>query len=91
MNFSIFKHKLELKKRNKKKELKINKYFLYQFENWSGKKIQKHNNKVSYKTLKKCIITKKRKKLSLYSNISTHYLKKLVSNGDLPNFKKALW
>jgi len=91
MNFSIYKHKLEFQKKKKKKELNVNKYFLYQYKRWSVKILKNHNSTIRIKPLKNCIISKKRKKICVNSNINTRILKRLVSNGELPNFKKALW
>jgi len=91
MFFSISHYKLSFLKKNEKKILKTNKYSLYQYKNWSKIKIERHNRPIDFRENKKCIISKKKKAINFNTNINSHIFKKLISNGELSNLKKAIW
>jgi len=90
MSLSIINHKLNFLKKDEKKIKRINKYFLYQYKHWSKIRVKRHNTSLN-NHIKRCIISEKKKTIGFSSNINSHILKKLISNGDLSNFKKAIW
>lgn len=93
MSPTILMYKSDFLKKEKKKIMRINKYFLYQYKSWSLKKIEKHNQSktISSKELPKCIISEKKKSICYSTNINSHSFKKLIYNGELPNLKRAVW
>lgn len=82
--------KLKVESCSDEKKLNINKYWLFTSSIWSLDKINKHNS-FRIKRIKKCILSGKKKKIAYNSNINSHILKKLASNGMLSNIKKSTW
>lgn len=77
-----------LKKHNKK--LLKNKFIFFSSKNWNNSLIRFHNSKIGQEK-NFCILTKKKKSIMSYSNISRRCFKKIINLGKLSNLKKSTW